>query len=308
MGPGVEVAAHTMETAEVLEKNGGEMDGGRKIPSMAELKEKMQKEFPQPETAESPVDERPANAERPSKVTLEDGTEITLPENGFSQDAVFRKLERDDNGNIYCIDGNRQPNITYELKGSYFVTDEKGRITDFHAKPERSPENPRDNDAQLRAGGEDRRPTDQGGHLVARDLNGDGGIGNLVAMDSRINQSDYKLMENDIKSALDEGKDVVLKGKMDYPGDSQRPDRITSTVTTDGLATVYKFDNNLDGSLWSEIPESEKAMVQNKLDKTGGRISSIREEYNSEGGLEGVSVHITYTNENGKTSRISVSY
>ena len=34
----------------------------------------------------------------------------------------------------------------------------------------------------------DRRPSDQGGHIVGRDLNGDGGAGNLVAMDYRINQ------------------------------------------------------------------------------------------------------------------------
>ena len=44
----------------------------------------------------------------------------------------------------------------------------------------------------------------------------------LVAMDSRINQSDYKRMENDIKAALDEGKDVTVTTDISYSGDSKR--------------------------------------------------------------------------------------
>ena len=55
-----------------------------------------------------------------------------------------------------------------------------------NGKPYLSPENLRDNDAQTQAGGMDRKPGDQGGHIIGRDLNGDGGAGNLVAMDSRI--------------------------------------------------------------------------------------------------------------------------
>ena len=85
-------------------------------------------------------------------------------------------------------------------------------------------------------------------------MNGDSGIGNLVAMDSKINQSDYKRMENDIKAALDEGNDVTTKTQITYSGDSERPDNITVAVTADGKDTVYKFDNNLDGSLRNEVP------------------------------------------------------
>ena len=132
-----------------------------------------------------------------------------IPNNTYVLNEVTYKT--DDNGNVYSIDGNLQPNITYELNGNVYTTDENGRIIICEAKPVRSPENPRDNEAQRQAGGENRRPNDQGGHIVGRDMNGDGGIGNLVAMDSKINQSDYKRMENDIKSALDEGKEVTTK-------------------------------------------------------------------------------------------------
>ena len=79
MGSEFEAAAKVMESAEALEKNVSEMTGGREIPSMAELKEKMQKEFPQPDAADGLARELPVKLEDPSKVTLEDGTEVTLP-------------------------------------------------------------------------------------------------------------------------------------------------------------------------------------------------------------------------------------
>ena len=153
-----------------------------------------------------------------------------VPNNTYVLDEVTYKT--DDNGNVYSIDGKLQPNTTYELNGNIYTTDENGRIIRCEAKPVRSPENPRDNEAQRQAGGEDRRPNDQGGHIVGRDMNGDGGIGNLVAMDSKINQSDYKRMENDIKTALDEGKEVTTKTEMTYSGD---------LLMNAGLGLVYLF-------------------------------------------------------------------
>ena len=155
------------------------------------------------------------------------------------------------------------------------------------------------------AGGEDRRSDDQGGHLVGRDLNGDGGTGNLVAMDSKINQSDYKRMENDVKVALGEGKEVTTKTELAYTGDSKRPDRITVTVTADGVDTVYKFDNNMDGSLRDEIPKNGRDVVQDKFDATGGELSSIKEEYDGNGNLVETTGNITY-NKDGANYRTSV--
>lgn len=227
-----------------------------------------------------------------------------IPGNTYVLDGITYKT--DDNCNIYMIDGKLVSNSTYELNGSMYTTDDNGRIIHCEAKPERSPENPRDNDAQKQAGGNDRRPNDQGGHIIGRDLNGDGGGGNLVAMDSNINQSDYKRMENDIKSALDDGKDVTITTDITYGGDSERPDKITVTVTAYGKKTVYKFDNNLDGSLMDEVPENGKDAVQAELDDTGGEISSIKEKYDENGNLVKTTVNITYTDENGDTHRTKV--
>lgn len=227
-----------------------------------------------------------------------------IPNNTYVLNEVTNKT--DDNGNIYCTDGKLQPNTIYELNGNIYTTDENGRIIHCEAKPMRSPENPRDNEAQRRAGDEDRKPNDQGGHIVGRDMNGDGGIGNLVAMDSKINQSDYKRMENDVKAALDEGKEVTTTTEMTYSGDSKRPDKIIVTVKVDGKDTVYKFDNNLDGSLSNEVPENAKETVQDRLNETSGNISSIKEEYDEDGNLVETTVYITYQGEDGINYRTSV--
>lgn len=224
-----------------------------------------------------------------------------VPNNTFVLDEITYKT--DDNGNIYSVDGKLQPNTTYELNGNIYTTDENGRIISCEAKPVLSPENPRDNEAQRQSGGKDRRPNDQGGHIVGRDMNGDGGLGNLVAMDSKINQSDYKRMENDIKAALDEGKEVTTKAEMTYSGDSERPDKITVTVTTDGKDTVYEFDNNLDGSLDNEISEkspSAKAIID---EHPGAHVSSVKREFDENGNLIKTTAYITWTDEDGNNRR-----
>ncbi len=227
-----------------------------------------------------------------------------VPNNAYVLDKTVYRT--DDNGTVYSIGEKMQSNTKYELNGNVYKTDDKGRIISCEAKPVRSPENPRDNEAQRLAGGEDRRQNDQGGHIVGRDMNGDVGIGNLVAMDSKINQSDYKRMENDIKTAYDDGKYVTFKADIAYSGDSQRPDKFTVDVKTDGTDTVYKFDNNLDGSLRNEVPENGKEMVQDRLNETGGEISSVKEEYDENGKFGETTVYITYKNEDGINYRTSV--
>src|SRR5699024_8568712 len=106
--------------------------------------------------------------------------------------------------------------------------------------------------------------------------------------------------------ALDEGKDVAVTTDISYSDNSKRPDTITVTMTVDGVKTVYKFDNNLDGSLKNEIPENGKEAVQEELNYTNGEISSIKEEYDENGELIETTVNITYTDENGINHRTKV--
>lgn len=217
----------------------------------------------------------------------------------------------DDNGKPYLVDGKLEPNTTYELNGTKYETDENRRIVKCEAHPERTPENSRDIDAQAEAGGKDRREGDQGGHIQSRDLGGDAGKGNLVAMDSRINQSDYKKMENDIKKSIDAGNDITTETELSYTGDSERPDKITTTVYENGeKKAVYSFDNNLDGSLVDKVKETstkeDVKTVESVKNEVGGEISSIKEEFDKDGNLTKTTVNITYVDENGNNRRTTV--
>lgn len=275
----------------------------KRIPTLDDLKEKLQDVFLEAYQEEDIDKFEITNVEAlkescTNQVTLEDGTVIELPN--------IEKTESDDNGKVYIKDGKLESNETYELNGHVYTTDDEGRIIKCVAKPQYSPENPRDIDAQLQVGGEDRRPKDQGGHIVGRDLGGDGGTGNLVAMDSKINQSDYKRMENDVKTALDEGKNITTITDINYTGKSQRPDIITTTVVADDVKTIYKFDNNIDGSLLKDVPSSGKDVVNAELRDTNGQISSIKQEYNSKGELVETTVSVTYTDEEGNNHRTKV--
>ncbi|MCL1996557.1 MAG: DNA/RNA non-specific endonuclease [Defluviitaleaceae bacterium] len=223
----------------------------------------------------------------------------------------IRSEKADDNGKVYTDEnGKLLPNTEYTLNGNVYKTDDNGRIISCESVPKKTPENTRDTDAQTTVGGDDRKPGDQGGHIVGRDMGGDGGLGNLTPMDSRINQSDYKRMENDIKRAMEEGKDVSTKTEIEYDGDSDRPSKITTTVTIDGKDTVYTFDNDLDGSLMDKLKEtcseSDLETAQDVLDETGGEISSTKEEYDANGNLEKTTVTITYTGDDGKNYRRQV--
>lgn len=66
-------------------------------------------------------------------------------------------------------------------------------------------------------------PDDDGGHLIATIFNSSGDIDNLVPMNSTLNRSDYKILENTWKKALQEGKQVNVKIEPIYEGASKRP-------------------------------------------------------------------------------------
>jgi predicted ribonuclease toxin of YeeF-YezG toxin-antitoxin module len=73
------------------------------------------------------------------------------------------------------------------------------------------------------AGREDRRPDDDGGHLIATIFKGSGGLDNLVPMNGNLNKGEWKKLENTWAKALDKGKSVEVKINPKYEGNSQRP-------------------------------------------------------------------------------------
>ncbi len=154
------------------------------------------------------------------------------------------KVQTDDNGKIYFMDGKLLPNCEYQLNGYKYKTDKDGRPVKVTAAPLVLSEGTRDEKAQREVGGKDRKPNDHGGHLIANIFGGNGSLGNLVPMKQELNQGDYKKMENDLAKALKEGKQVSVSIDIIYDdNDTQRPSIIKVTYTIDGEKFKKTFNN-----------------------------------------------------------------
>ena len=81
----------------------------------------------------------------------------------------------------------------------------------------------RDLDAQRSVGGEYRRETDDGGHLIGSRFGGAGEEINLIAQDMHLNRSGYKRMENHWAKELEEGKEVYVEVEAIYQDGVSRP-------------------------------------------------------------------------------------
>ena len=166
-----------------------------------------------------------------------------------------------------------KPNETYEAgEGHYrYETDDHGRIKKCSGTLELHEDTDRNSYAQRKAGGEDRHTgtvegegKDDGGHLIARRFGGSREIDNIVAQDSHLNRSEYKRMENDWESKLNEktedGKpkyriDVDITCKYGEVEDetgtraSERPEkifvrsRVTDLETGEEDKKIYRYLN-----------------------------------------------------------------
>lgn len=126
-----------------------------------------------------------------------------------------------------------RPNIKYESNGYKYTTDELGRIKTANACELRLEDGVRNSTDQVKAGGEDRRINDDGGHLFARIFGGSGKIDNIVAMDRNVNRGEYKAIENQLAAALSDGKNASMNVKLEYIGESQRPSKIIVKYSID---------------------------------------------------------------------------
>lgn len=212
--------------------------------------------------------------------------------------------ETDDNGEIFKVDGKLNSDSSYTVNGTIYKTDSLGRPISWDGEPIYNPEAERDGDAQKDAGGDDRKEGDDGGHLVARVLNGSPGNENIVAMRDTVNRGDYKKAENEIAYAkkLPEIKDVKDSGKIIYEGESARPTKIERTYTIDGVKKELIVDN-VEGS--KDLVENIKSDISNTdfqnltyricdMEEDGGKVSvtSIFKEYDGDGNLTGVTVGV----------------
>ena len=121
-----------------------------------------------------------------------------------------------------------KPNVEYTTKYGYtYTTDAEGRINSVKGTLKLGKQK-RDLKAQREVGGEDRLPNDNGGHLIAHQFGGEGGIDNLVAMDASVNKApgEWRKLEIEWEKNIREGNDVYVEIYPIYDGNSKRPKAI----------------------------------------------------------------------------------
>ena len=70
--------------------------------------------------------------------------------------------------------------------------------------------------------------------MIARIFGGSGELDNLVAMDKIVNSSDYRIIENQWKNALQDGNEVKVTIDIVYDGANKRPKEFNINYSIDG--------------------------------------------------------------------------
>lgn len=97
--------------------------------------------------------------------------------------------------------------------------------------------------AQARAGGSDRRPSDDGGHYIAHRFNGPSEAFNHFAQDANFNRGGYRLLEEEWARARRANQRVVVTIMPLYDGRSRRPSVLNVWYKIDGHERSQRFPN-----------------------------------------------------------------
>ncbi len=153
-----------------------------------------------------------------------------------------------------------------------YETDKQGRIKRCSGELKLHPENERNNYAQRKVGGEDRRKgelekKDEGGHLIGRRFGGSAEIDNLIAQDSKLNRGEYKKMEDswedylkqtdekgnpkyrvqvDIRCKYNDVKESTGKKDSERPSDIYVYSKVTDREGNVVEKQIYRFKNEPD--------------------------------------------------------------
>ncbi|MFE7223594.1 DNA/RNA non-specific endonuclease [Nocardioides sp. NPDC057577] len=125
-----------------------------------------------------------------------------------------------------------------------YRTDDVSRVWQAEATlSEYDPEHPRNVAAQRNL--EDKiKNVDHAGHLFARIFKGPGDLINLVPMHgSKVNQGQYRRLENLWSDQIQQGKTVEVTIDLDYDGSSRRPTDIVVTHVVDGVEATTFIEN-----------------------------------------------------------------
>ena len=146
---------------------------------------------------------------------------------------VTIETESGSKGNWNELLNNPEPNTRYIVDGNkIYDTDHLGRVVRVEATLKLDTLD-RNTYQQLKAGKQG-IDGDEGGHLIASILNGSGEKINLLPMNSNLNRSLWKKLENGWAKSLQEGKTVKVKIEPVYRGTDIRPE---------SFDVLYSIDN-----------------------------------------------------------------
>ncbi|EPB2977825.1 DNA/RNA non-specific endonuclease [Enterococcus faecalis] len=121
-----------------------------------------------------------------------------------------------------------------------YKTDELGRISDANAnlklkthqgRKRHNPNTP------------DKLPDDHAGHIFADMFGGSPELNNLLSQAKNVNLKDYGRLERTWKKAIEAGKEVSVKIKIHYKGNSLRPKSFDVNYTIDGVDYSALIEN-----------------------------------------------------------------
>ena len=146
---------------------------------------------------------------------------------------------------IHMKDGRLLPNVRYQAgEFDYFYeTDHLGRLNKFETdklqlteRTERLKHNP-DTPGKL--------SDDHSGHLAGDRFGGSPELDNLVSQASKVNVSDYRILENKWAKAIESGKNVKVEVKILYKDSDMRPSGFDIRYSIDGKPFSTKISNNI---------------------------------------------------------------
>ncbi|MEY0291136.1 DNA/RNA non-specific endonuclease, partial [Providencia rettgeri] len=139
-----------------------------------------------------------------------------------------------------------EPNTIYQVDGNKtYKTDSQGRVETVEAKLSLN-SNDRNTYQQCKVG-KCGVAGDEGGHLIATIFTGPGEKLNIVPMNSNLNRSEWKKMENSWAKALKDNKEVDVRIEPIYSGNSERPVKFNVRYTIEGERPVIKNFTNAQG-------------------------------------------------------------
>lgn len=106
---------------------------------------------------------------------------------------------------------------------------------------------PRSKVNRRRAGGADRRHSDDGGHFIAARFNGPSDAFNHFAQDASFNRGRYRAIEDQWANDLRRGRRVSVDIVAYYSGESKRPSSLSVEWSVDGRWQSQDFSNEPKG-------------------------------------------------------------